>query len=361
MKGWKEKLAEASSRKPEVAHVPKQVDERIRWDFLDRAADGDVFNANNSGLPSVLTDEAGVTERLGGPDSLAASLAWALGAMEETTGLRGIITFNPTFPFREEAPPTARNATDALFIRFQVPVTTTLTDDAPPPEGEPRGRLRRYALTLGYDFKDFRDPRRWKRLECLQGVEALTPQMGVPTPGAIASLAVRRRPLYARCLEEGADANVRMGLRGSAQLLSVDAGGGDAVRAGPLAFGFILEPTRYLAGQLTWRHVFWPREQNEYVLSAHLGTGLPRPTFGTDSLVRLGLDASLTFNDRGSEETRAQWLLAPSLLVRLNPYVFATVSLGYLRGFNESGMMTNLGLTVDADPALTYRVPPPTP
>ncbi len=358
MTGWNAVLAGEAGRKVVDEHDTAEVDERIRWDFLDRAADGDVFSANNSGLPSVMTDEAGMTERLGGPDSLAASLAWALGSMEETTGLRGIVTFNPTFTTRESPPTESREEKRTPFIRLQLPVTTTLTDDPPPGEGEPQGRLRRYALTLGYDLRDFRDPRRWKRLECMSGVEALIPILGLPTQATINSLVVRRRPFYARCVEEGANA-LRMGFRGSIQLLTVDASGGDAMRAGPAALGFIMEPNRYFAGQFTWRRVFWPQAHHEYVLSAHVGTGLPRPAFGTDSLVRLGVDASLTFSDRGHEEHRAQWLVAPSLLVRLTPYFFATVSVGYLRGFSESGMMTNLGLTLDADPALTYRVPPP--
>ncbi|NMO20018.1 hypothetical protein HPC49_21310 [Pyxidicoccus fallax] len=358
MKGWNAELVEAAKFRPPEDSLAAQVDERIRWDFLDRAADGEVFNANNAGLPSALTEEAGMTERLGGPDSLAVSLAWALGSMEETAGLRGIFTFNPTFTLRERPPPDSREEKRTPFIRLELPVTTTLTDDPPPAEGEPQGRLRRYALVLGYDLRDFRDPRRWKRLECLEGVEALVPLLGLPTQASITSLATRRRPFYARCVEEGANA-LRMGFRGSAQLLTVDAPAGDAVRAGPVALAFIMEPNRHFAGQFTWRQVNWPRFHHEFVLSAHLGTGLPRPAFGTDSLVRLGLDASLTFSDRRSEEHRAQWLVAPSLLVRVTPYVFATVSMGYLRGFSESGMMTNLALTLDADPALTYRVPPP--
>lgn len=362
MEGWNDRLASVAKHPGKTASLTAQVDERIRWSFLDRAADGEVFNSNNSGLPSVMTDEAGVTERLGGPDTLAASLAWGLASTEEDSWLQGIITFNPNFPLREEPPPGSRDEINLWLpiLRLQVPLTTTPSDAPPPAAGEPAGRLRRYALTLGYDFRDFRDPRYWKRLECMGAVEALVPWLGPPLQGSVSSVAARRRSFYASCVEEGADA-LRMGIRGSAQLLTVEAPGGDAVRAGPAALGFIVEPNRYLAGQLTWRRVFWPRAHHEYVLSAHLGTGLPRPVFGTDSLVRLGLDGSLSFSDRRHEEHGAQWFVAPSLLVRVTRYLFVTVSTGYLRGFSESGMRTNLGLTLDADPALTYRVPPPSP
>lgn len=360
MKGWNDELARAANHQWSVPALTAQLDERIRWDFLDRAVDGDVFSSNNSGLPSVMTDEAGMTERLGGTDALAASLVWALGSMDETTGPRGIITINPNFASWKHPPSTARDTYKLWWplIRLQLPLSTTLADDPAPAEGEPTGRLRRYGLTLGYDFGDFgRDPRHSKRLECVSAVEALLPWLGLPAQGRISSLAARRRPLYARCVEEGAD-TLRIGVRGSLQLQTVDAPRGDTTRAGPLALGLIVEPNRYLAGQLTVRQVFWPHSQ-EYVLSAHLGTGLPRPAFGTDSLLRLGVDASLTFSDREEEDARTQWLIAPSLLVRLTPYLFATASIGYLNGFSESGVMTNLGLTLDADPALTYRALPP--
>ncbi|WP_404362193.1 hypothetical protein ACIHQR_20400 [Corallococcus coralloides] len=362
MDGWNAELTRAAGLQPAEAHTMEQADEQIRWHFLDRAAKGDVFNANNSGLPSVLTNEAGVVERLGGPDSLAVSLAWSLGSMEETTGLQGTITFNPNYLLREWPPPKPRDEINLWLpiVRLELPGTTTVPDDPPPAEGEPNGRLRRYAITFGYDFRDFRDPRYWKRLECMSAVEALVPWLGPATRGSLSSLSARRRPFYVRCVEEGADA-LRMGVRGSAQLLAVEASDGDLVRAGPFALAFIVEPNRYIAGQATYRRVFWPRAHHEYVLSAHLGTGLTRPAFGTDSLVRLGLDASLTFSDRRHEEHRTQWLLAPSLLVRITPYLFATMSTGYLRGFSESGVMTSFALTLDADPALTYRVPPLSP
>lgn len=373
---WQGKLLQVANPvyHPQLARRQDTVNRRIRHHLQREAALADVFASNNSGLPSLMTDSTGVAERLGGTSGLAASLFSAFGKDEEAVGTQAMATVRLPFrtPNESMTPPEGWS----LFLRFQLPLERTVPETGGfviPPTSNSRSRpsVQRYALTLGWDLSDQTDPRHLTPTRCFQAVEALT---SVPVPlddKSLKEVARRRNELSQPCVES-AQGDLRVGLRFSGQWMEGrlrNEEGEPETKQGPsaVAIGLVVGQGN-LTGQLTYRQSFEGRLLNpdrrvidSVALAMSFGLDVGYATTERGHRARLGIDVSASFRElRGDNRDGAfEALIAPSVLFGLGGDAFGTVALGYLASPSRSGLLFTLGLTWDADRAMSPSVPAP--
>jgi hypothetical protein len=329
----------------------------------------------SSNLSTALSTAAGVIEKPGAPDAVAASIMTSLGADRTTNGSQAVFTLNIASLVE---PSTSRLKSSAawrnLFLRASMPLDSTEGENLAPaarqaeeaaepadpaaPTATPAADVTRFSFVLGTSLIDDSDTRLEENRQCFERVVTYLP-VGSTEGGESRSKGLRK-VFFDECAHAAAKAQ-RLALRVGVALATDETEQKTHVELAAAAI--VWGPTPYLYLNGIYQHVYRPNVVDTVGAGFSLGTNASSSASGVDAWGRISLDAFWLVS-RVDDQWVMEGRIVPTAQFRLGD---AIASLGVgprLIGGDSKGasLLATLALTYDADrlinPLLTPLQPP---